>query len=512
MSINSEGKSSSSNKLSFSLKNGLSQGLFGETRTRILAWYAILTGSCVGLSIPLFTHLVIWQVDRRVSKDLQEEIRNFKNCVNHHVFVEKKTDPQNIFDHFLSKQIPANRTFLIATINGEFYRSSPLSLPESISETSPLIRELSQTTQPIEGHIFDAKHREVLYQTKPLIINENVTGVLIIANILGGERQEALDTFYIVIKALFVLVIFALILAWFISGRLLRPIQSLIKTAHTISETDLSQRISVSGRGEMAELAKTFNQMMDRLEKAFVTHRQLVNDVSHELRTPIAIIQGNLELINYYEPEERPEIIKLALDELNRMTRLVEDLLLLARSEQQDFLSLETVELAELTQEIYLKIQKLANRNWILDAQGTGSIYVDPQRLTQATINLVQNAVQHTQENDTIAIGSIVEKTSKKQQFRLWVRDTGVGISQVDQHRIFQRFVRAENSRSSYEGTGLGLSIVRAIAESHGGHVELYSQLGEGATFTLVLPMKISNHQSIHQNFFETPYLRKETD
>ncbi|MGB3193497.1 MAG: HAMP domain-containing protein, partial [Limnoraphis sp.] len=321
MSINSEGKSLPSQKLSFRLKNGLRQGLFGETRTRILAWYAILIGSCVGLSIPLFTHLVIWQVDQRVAKELQEEIQDFKNCVKTHVFNEKETAPQNIFDHFLSKQIPADKTFLIATINGEFYRSSPLSLPRSISKTSPLIREVSQTTKAIEGHIIDPKYREVLYQTKPLIIDGKVTGVLIIANILAEERQEALDTFYIVIKALLILVIFALILAWFISGRLLRPIQTLIKTAHAISETDLSQRISVSGRGEMAELAKTFNHMMDRLEKAFVTNRQLVNDVSHELRTPIAIIQGNLESLDYYEPEERPEIIKLALDELKRMTR-----------------------------------------------------------------------------------------------------------------------------------------------------------------------------------------------
>ncbi|MGB3190054.1 MAG: ATP-binding protein, partial [Limnoraphis sp.] len=133
-------------------------------------------------------------------------------------------------------------------------------------------------------------------------------------------------------------------------------------------------------------------------------------------------------------------------------------------------------------------------------------------RLTQAMINLVQNAVQHTQENDIIAIGSMIEKTSKKQQFCLWVRDTGVGIPLADQHRIFQRFERAENSQSSSAGNGLGLSIVRAIAESHGGSVELYSQLGEGATFTLVLPIKISNHQSIYQNYFETPYLRTETD
>jgi signal transduction histidine kinase len=161
-------------------------------------------------------------------------------------------------------------------------------------------------------------------------------------------------------------------------------------------------------------------------------------------------------------------------------------------------LILETVELAELTQAIYLKIQGLGKRNWTLDAVGTGKINVDPQRLTQAIINLVRNAVQHTQENDIIAIGSCIDNTSNQPKFRFWVRDTGVGIPRADQHRIFQRFERAENSQSSSEGTGLGLSIVTAITESHAGSIELDSQLGEGATFTLVLPIKKSRNQSIH--------------
>jgi signal transduction histidine kinase len=507
VSIDSDRKSSEGKRFSFCLKKSLTNTFFGETRTRILIWYALLTSACVGLSIPIFTHLVIQQVDERVAEDFEDEILAFKNCVKLHLSEQKEMDSKHIFDHFLIKKVPGDKTFLIATIQGKFYRSSPLSLPDSISGTSALIQELSQTHQTMEGKIFDPENGDILYHTEPLIINRKVTGVLIIANILAGEREEVIDTIFIVVRVLWLSVVFALILAWFISGRVLRPIQSLIKTAHSISETDLSQRISESGRGEMAELAKTFNQMMERLEKAFITHRHLVNDVSHELRTPIAIIQGNLESLDYYTPEERPEIIKLALDELSRITRLVEDLLLLARAENQDFLILETVELAELTQAIYLKIQGLGKRNWRLDAVGTGKINVDPQRLTQAIINLVNNAVQHTQENDIIAIGSCIDKTSNKPEFRFWVRDTGEGIPKADQHRIFQRFERGENSRSSSEGRGLGLSIVTAIAESHAGSIELYSQLGQGATFTLVLPMKKSRNQSDSSKTLRNPGL-----
>lgn len=232
--------------------------------------------------------------------------------------------------------------------------------------------------------------------------------------------------------------------------------------------------------------------MMDRLETAFNSQRQLVNDVSHELRTPISIIQGHLESIHYYEPEEQPEIIRLVLDELCRITRLVEDLLLLAKAEHQDFLVLEEVELADLTEEIYLKAQALGERNWILNSRSIGMISVDAQRITQAVMNLAQNAVQHTTEKDTISIGSSIDQSHSKSKLMLWVRDTGLGISTQDQERIFQRFVQGINTQNRTQGMGLGLSIVAAIAESHGGSVELHSQIGRGATFTLVLPVNIS--------------------
>ncbi len=479
-------------KLGLNFSVWFTHRFLGETRTRILAWYTVLTAIFVGLSIPIFTKLVIRQVDQRVREDLREEIIAFQQSAKKQIQGQKGTNPKQIFDTFLYTTFPADKTFLVATIDGHFYRSSPLSLPPSISSNSLLLQQLAQTTQSIRGQniIQDEQVGEMLYKTEPLTVNGEILGVLIIAYIVRGEREEVLETVYVVIQVLLVCFIGILILGWLISGHVLHPIQSLIKTACSISETDLSRRIPESGRGEMADLAKTFNQMMDRLEQAFITQRQLVNDVSHELRTPISIIQGYLESLDYYDPEERPEIIHLVLDELQRMTRLVEDLLLLARADHKDFLILETIDLTTFTEELYLKVQGFEQRNWQLERVGIGRITVDPQRITQAIMNLVQNAVQHSEENDMIIIGSSLESQPNQQELRLWVRDTGVGISPEDQHRIFQRFERAENSRSSSQGAGLGLSIVTAIAESHGGCVELHSQLGQGAMFTLVLPMK----------------------
>lgn len=179
-------------------------------------------------------------------------------------------------------------------------------------------------------------------------------------------------------------------------------------------------------------------------------------------------------------------------DELDRMNRFVTDLLLLAKAEQPDFLTLESVELNSLTEELYNKAKALAVRQWRLDATGMGQIVVDRQRLTQAIINLAENATQHTQPEDVIAIGSALAEG----QVRMWVRDTGAGILLQDQERIFQRFARSINRQRQSEGAGLGLSIVLAIAQAHGGRVELQSRVNLGSTFTLVLPRKPPQEKS----------------
>lgn len=465
-----------------------------EARTRILAYYVILTAAFLGLAIPVFTQLIVLQVDRRISDNLQEEIETFEQSLEIETNTGKEVDLKQVFDDFLYYKIPGDKTFLITVVEGEFYRSSPLGLPKAISPDSVWMKRLSQTQKAVTGDhkISDPEVGDIYYKAEPIDVNGENAGVLIVANIPARERQEILVAVDIVILVLLLMLIPALFIAWLASGRVLSPIRVLAQTAKSISETNLTERIPEQGKGEIADLTITFNQMMDRLETAFNSQRQLINDVSHELRTPIAIIQGHLESIQYYEPEEQPDIIRLVLDELCRMTRLVEDLLLLAKAEHQDFLILEKVDLADLTEEIYLKAQALGDRNWILNSRGRGMINVDVQRMTQAVMNLVQNAVQHTTEKDTIAIGSSIDQSYNKGRLMLWVKDTGVGISTQDQERIFQRFFQGANTQNHSTGIGLGLSIVAAIAESHGGSVELDSQIGRGSTFTLILPVDVS--------------------
>jgi signal transduction histidine kinase len=223
--------------------------------------------------------------------------------------------------------------------------------------------------------------------------------------------------------------------------------------------------------------------MLDRLEQAFNAQRAFINDASHELRTPITIVRGHLELLGD-DPQERRETIALVTDELDRMTRFVEDLLLLAKAAREDFLRREPVDLAQLSAELGAKARALAPRRWSVDEHAGGELLADRQRLTQAIMGLAQNAVQHTTEGDAIALGTARDG----HEVRLWVRDTGPGVAPQDRERIFERFARASNAARRSDGAGLGLAIVRAIAEAHGGRVELDSTPGEGATFTVVVP------------------------
>lgn len=498
--------------------------IFGEARTRILLWYLLILGLVFLVGIPAFRYLLFQRVDERVHRNMAEEIETFRELIS-----QDKGFPQNpedydpegleqiketfrinnsriippaskeelteFFAEYLRRRIPVDDTFLITFIDGKFFKSSPRARPRLLSKDSNLMRQWSSQTQSSQGvaETEDSSIGTILYMVEPVQIQGKLQGVFVVAHTTMGERTETLEALIVIMQVSLALFLISLVLTWFAAGRVLAPLRTMTATAQTISETDLSQRLPVQGKGELAEMATTFNSMMDRLETAFGTQREFVNDAGHELRTPITIIQGNLELMGN-DPEEQRETLTLVMGELERMSRMVHDMILLAKAERSDFLHLTMVNAAELTKELFTKAQTLAKRDWQLDEIAHGQIVVDRDRITEAIMNLVQNATQHTQPEDTIAIGS----TIAKDKVRFWVRDTGEGIPLPDQKRIFARFARATNSRRRLEGSGLGLSIVKAIAEAHGGQILLHSKLGSGSMFTLVLPLDPPQEVIVH--------------
>ncbi len=456
-----------------------------RARTRILAAFIVLLSFSSLLSVFAIRQLLLARTANRVDAGLTQEVEEFRRVV-------RGRNPETgepfgerldlIFQTYFRRNVPADGEAFIAYLDGRYFGISthPHDKPFPNGGEPAGWATLTRT----ERGVVETATGDVRYLAVPVRAGRRARGVFIVASALKAPRERDNEAVRLAAAVLLSVLLIASGLAWVVAGRILAPLRLLTDTARSIGETDLTQRIKVSGNDEIAELAATFNAMLDRLEAAFAMQRAFVSDASHELRTPITIVRGHIELLGN-DPQERLETVALVIDELDRMSRFVDDLLLLARAEHEDFLRPAELELGALTDELLDKADALGKRPWQLEARGDARLVADRQRLTQAVMGLAQNAVQHTDEGDPIWIGSAVDGN----EARLWVRDRGPGVSAADAEHIFERFARASTSRRRSDGAGLGLAIVRAIAEAHGGRVELDSRPGRGATFTVVIPL-----------------------
>lgn len=312
------------------------------------------------------------------------------------------------------------------------------------------------------------------------------------ALVLAYDRSAEHAEFAQVFRTYAVVALGALVLigvvGWVVAGRLLEPIRTLSRTAQRIGETDLSARIPVTGNDDLSNLSRTVNGMLDRLEGSFESQRRLIDDVGHELRTPLTVVRGHLELMDPRDAADAAETRDLALDELDRMNRLVDDLVTLATAGRPDFVRPGDTDLGRLLDDVHDKVRTLGDRRWLVDARADVALLADGQRLTQALLQLAANAVKFSAPGSVVALGSAVSDDGAR--VRVWVRDEGVGIAPEQQERIFERFAQATTPGATHpEGAGLGLAIVAAIAEGHGGRVLVASTPGVGSTFTLDLPL-----------------------
>ncbi len=235
---------------------------------------------------------------------------------------------------------------------------------------------------------------------------------------------------------------------------------------------------------------------MDRLDGALSSQRQLLDDVGHELRTPVTIINGHLELMDPHDPQDVQQSRDIAMDELNRMSVLINDLVTLAKSNRTDFLQTEPVQVGKLLDDILDKARGLGQRQWRIDYRAEATVRLDPMRLTQAMLQLCANAVKFSEDESRIALGNeILRDAHGETTLRWWVSDAGTGIRSDDLDRIFERFGRGQNSARS-SGSGLGLAIVQAIAETHGGRVWVSSEPDQGSTFYIDLPLATGSKEA----------------
>ncbi|MEL6553207.1 MAG: HAMP domain-containing sensor histidine kinase [Cyanobacteria bacterium J06621_11] len=478
--------------------------LLSETRTRILLLYGLLLLLISGLSIPIFRYLLFINVDARVEEDLIEERDFFLTAYTEWETAPNQTTAQLqtfIQRHFSNVRLEDDN-YQIVLIEGKLIYSNPGFLIKPLSPGS----ELFSQWQTLEQSTIDqyatnqSEIGEILYTVDPLVLEGERRGTFVTAHSSAGERQEALVGVYLLMKIMAVVLCIALALSWLSAGKIMAPIAELAITARSISESDLTQRIPTPPTdGELAELANIFNAMMDRIQSAFDSQRKFINDAGHELRTPITIIQGHLELLDD-DPQERQETMELVMDELDRMGRLVSDLILLAKSERPNFLQIETIDIRHFAEIVFAKATALTQREWQLtldeSVQAEHQLLGDRQKLTGALLNLLRNAAQHTQETDTIELGCrIVDSNNAAnnvaRQIQFWVRDTGAGMTTEEQQYIFDRFARGRHRRA--DGAGLGLAITSAVIEAHKGRIELESRPNLGSTFRVMLPIANSH-------------------
>ena len=327
--------------------------------------------------------------------------------------------------------------------------------------------------------------RAVRYVAVPIVVAQaSDTGLFVMAVDVSARLEPVDQTFstYAVVAALaFVLIG---LVGWFVAGRLLRPIRSLRDAAMRITASNTSERIPVVGRDDVSDLTETVNNMLDRIESGLTGQRRLLDDVGHELKTPLTIVRGHLEVMDVTDVGDVLAARNLAIDELDRMSGLVTDIVTLAEAQRPVPITLVATDLGAFTAGITAKASALSMNRWVTGGSVDGVALVDPHRITQAMLQFAANAVRHgTDARAEIRIGS----TTVGQRLQFWVADSGPGVGDDSREMIFERFRRGTQGRGR-EGSGLGLSIVAAIAAAHDGRAFVTAEAGSGSRFTIEIP------------------------
>ena len=323
-------------------------------------------------------------------------------------------------------------------------------------------------------------------------IKNNILNIYVLKNVNQvSEIYDRLNTLSIIFICIGVAI--AIIMSIILGQKIVRPIKNIIRTTEKITTDDLNQRIEEPKQDdELKTLTQIINQMLDRLENSFENQTKFVSDASHELRTPLAIIKGYAEIIKkrrFSDEEIFEESIDSIINETENMKNLVQKLLFLAKGEITKInTNFQIIEMKEFVQQIHTDTEVFSkSHKFYLEKNEEYKVEADVTLLQQAIRALIENAIKYSEENTNIYIESIIKDGKKG---IVSIRDEGVGISEEDTKRIFDRFYRVDDSRTKATGgTGLGLAIVKRIVEIHRGEIEILSELGKGTKISIILPL-----------------------
>jgi heavy metal sensor kinase len=359
---------------------------------------------------------------------------------------------------------------------------------------SRIFYDVKKGADHFENAYLDVNEKPSLFRifTTPVMENKRLSYVVQVASPLAQLHTVLRNLRFSLLFLLPLTVILTGLSGVFLVQLTLRPVDQMIETIHQITAENLKLRLIIPGtKDEIESLAKTFNQMIARLDEAFTIQRQFMEDISHELKTPLSVLKGELEvtLKKIRSPQEYETILHSSLEEVNHLAGIVENLLTLARFDAKTTtLQAVSLDLNLLLKDAVEAIQVLAiqkNVTLQLNSAHTVEILADKNQLKRLVINILDNAIKYTQPGGKISIDLRQQKDSAD----IDITDTGIGIPESELQHIFDRFYRVDKSRSSI-GFGLGLSIAQSIAMAHGGKIYARANVPQGTIFTISLPIR----------------------
>jgi two-component system OmpR family sensor kinase len=464
-------------------------------RVRLALAISLIAVAVVGGSFVAIHEGTGSELERRIDSDLREQAAEFRQGLGE---VRTPGELERAAKKYVASQRyhPESRIFVVA-VRGEQIVTNQ---QDVVSREELLERAEPPEAPGTEGDrtLIDAPDGSSNVATKeagnlrvlsrPILAGGRRIGTFRVADPrLPIERAQAgLRYTFLVVGVVALVVSFAV--ALWVATLITRPLRRMARVATEVDAGDLTHRIGNVGTGdEVSMLADSFDHMLDRLETAFKRQREFVSDASHELRTPLTVLRGQIELLarGGVEASQREETHQTLLRELDRMNRLVDDMLMLARAEAGEMVEPRAVDLGDFLDDLERDLPLFGDRDYRVQGTRSGTLSVDPDRLSQVFRNLVRNAVGHTKRGDRITVST----TTSDGRIRFAVSDSGPGIPEQQLERIFDRFYRTDAGRDRDRGgSGLGLPIARAIVEAHGGSIKADRSPDGGAAITFELP------------------------
>ena len=464
---------------------------FKSIRSRLTAWYILL----LGIILILFSVFLNYFLSKRLYESVDNSLTVSATVVATSAVMQFNRSALPGIDQFFEQFMGAgnlNKFYRIYDGSGNVGSRSNNIDASKFPLSQEAYADALSGTNSYETFLVDGKH-PIRVITMPILREKKLVNLVQVGTSLEAVKETLRNLRIFLFTAVPSVLVFATLFARFLARRALKPISKIIKTARDIGQgQELSQRIPVfKVQDELGQLALTFNEMMDRLENSFAQMRQFSSDASHELRTPLTVLQGQNELVlsKLRDPKEYQEVIISNLEEIKYMSKVLEDLFVLSRSdENQVLLNYKRMDLRDLVEEVCRHAEILAEEkdiSIVITFLEQVKIDGDEVRLRQMVWNILHNGIKYTQPGGELKV-SLLEESGFA---LLSIQDTGIGIPEKDLPFIFDRFYRVDKARSKDEGgSGLGLSICRHIAEAHKGKIKVESKPGLGTRFKIHIP------------------------